>query len=295
MFSLLAIGSAAFYGAADFFGGLAARRQSAISVVLLSQAAGIIPLAPAVWMLPHAVLSRSDLLYSVGAGLAGGAGVALLYRALAIGAMASVAPMTAIAACCIPLFVSVWMGERIARIAILGIAFAIVSIVLVSRQTSTGRPNTASPFRLPVGGAAALVSGVAIGSFFLALARTNSHAGLWPLLVARLVAVSLIGTLALARGESISLHPRRIAIPVLGGLFDVCATALYLLAAQRGLVSIVAPLTSLYPAGTVLLARVILRERLSPWQITGLGCGVAAIVLTSSSGLIRNPLFSFFF
>src|SRR5437764_14682884 len=103
MFYLLVIGSAAFYGAADFFGGLATRRPSTNSVVLLSQAAGIIPLALVVWMLPRVVLSRSDLLWSLGAGLAGGVGVALLYRALASGTMALAAPLPAIVACCLSL------------------------------------------------------------------------------------------------------------------------------------------------------------------------------------------------
>src|ERR1700674_3056276 len=109
---LLAIGSALLYGAADFTGGLATRRAGTIPVVALSQLSGLVLLALLLPLLPHASPSRADLLWGVCAGLTGGIGVALLYRALAIGKMAGVAPTTAVCAVAIPVLVSVLLGER---------------------------------------------------------------------------------------------------------------------------------------------------------------------------------------
>jgi drug/metabolite transporter (DMT)-like permease len=134
MVYLLAIGSAMLYGAADFTGGLTTRRAGAIPVVLLSQASGLLLLALILPLLPHASPSRPDLFWGAVAGLTGGIGVALLYRALAIGTMAVVAPTTAVCAVAIPVVVSVLLGERPLPLAIAGIVLGIVSIVLVSRQ-----------------------------------------------------------------------------------------------------------------------------------------------------------------
>src|SRR4051812_33886746 len=133
---LLALGSAILYGAADFTGGLTTRRAGTIPVVVLSQASGLLLLAFILPLLPHASPSRADLVWGAAAGLAGGIGVALLYRALAVGVMAVVAPTTAVCAVTIPVLVSVLLGERPVPLAVVGIVLGIVSIVLVSQQTS---------------------------------------------------------------------------------------------------------------------------------------------------------------
>jgi drug/metabolite transporter (DMT)-like permease len=285
MIYLLAIGSALFYGAADFTGGLASRRAGTIPVVLVSQASGLILLALILPLLPHASPSRSDLLWGAAAGLTGGIGVALLYRALAIGIMAVVAPTTAICAVAIPVVVSMLLGERPVPLALLGIALGIVSIVLVSRQTTTSDPElhgTAVSRRHLVGVGTALASGVAIGFFLISLARTGSAAGMWPLIVARLVSVTLFGGVALARRQSIRMSSRVVVLAMGAGIIDMLANALYMLAARQGPLSIVVTLASLYPASTVLLARVVLGERLNSWQVSGVGCALVAIVLIVS-------------
>jgi drug/metabolite transporter (DMT)-like permease len=279
---LLAIGSALFYGAADFAGGLATRRAGAISVVLLSQASGLVLLALILPLLPQVSPSQSDLLWGAVAGLTGGIGVALLYRALAIGAMAVVAPTTAVCAVAIPVVVSVLLGERPLPLAIAGIVLGIGSIVLVSRQhaaTQTGGHDPAAPRRLPAGVGTALASGVAIGFFFLALAQPGAGAGMWPLLVARLFSVALFGVVAIAGRRSIRMPAPLVVLAIGGGILDMLANALYMLAARQGPLSIVVTLSSLYPASTVLLARVVLGERLNAWQISGVGCALVAIVL----------------
>ncbi len=286
MVYLLAIGSALLYGAADFTGGLTTRRAGAIPVVILSQSSGLILVALMLPLLPHASPARLDLLWGAAAGLTGGIGVALLYRALAIGTMAVVAPTTAVCAVTIPVLVAVLLGERPVPLAVAGIFLGIVSIVLVSRQSAAG-PEPTVPVgsgRYPAGVGTALASGVAIGFFFLALAQTNAEAGMWPLLVARVVSVLLFGAVAIAGRRSIRMPGRVVALAVVCGIIDMLANALYMLAAQQGPLSIVVTLSSLYPASTVLLARIVLGERLNPWQLSGVGCALAAVVLIVSGG-----------
>lgn len=282
---LLALGSALLYGAGDFTGGLASRRAGTLPVVFLSQLSGLLALVLLLPVLPHASPLRADLLWGACAGLTGGIGVALLYRALAIGIMAVVAPTTAVCAVTIPVLVSVLLGERPVPLAVAGITLGIASIVLVSRQqaASPALGEPASRGR-PSGIGTALASGIAIGFFFLSLAQTRSEAGMWPLLVSRSVSVSLFGILVMSRGQSLRIPARIMALAVVCGVIDMLANALYLLAAQQGPLSLVVTLSSLYPASTVLLARIVLNERLNPWQLTGVGCALAAVVLIVSGG-----------
>jgi len=283
---LLAIGSAVLYGAADFTGGLTTRRASTIPVVLLSQAAGLIMLALIMPVLPHASPTRADVLWGAAAGLTGGVGVALLYHALATGTMAVVAPTTAVCAVAIPVVVSVLLGERPMPLAVAGIALGMVSIVLVSQQQG-GTPGAGEP-GLPrsrqSGVGTALASGIAIGLFLLSFAQAGPGAGMWPLLVARTVSTTLFAVMAIAGGRSLRMPAQVTALVIFAGVMDMLANALYLLATRQGPLSIVVTLSSLYPASTVLLARIVLGERLRPWQITGVGCALAAVVLIVSGG-----------
>lgn len=284
MIYLLALGSALLYGAADFTGGLATRRAGTIPVVLVSQASGLILLALILPLLPDASPSRSDLLWGLVAGVTGGIGVGLLYRALAIGAMAVVAPTTAVCAVAIPVVVSFLLGERLVPLALGGIALGIGSIVLVSKQTATAPAHPGSSRRYPPGVGTALASGVAIGFFFLSLAQTRAEAGMWPLAVSRSLSVVLFGAAAIAGRRPVRMPVRVAALAIVCGFIDMLANALYLVAARQGPLSIVVTLSSLYPASTVLLARVVLGERLNLWQISGVGCALAAVVLIVSGG-----------
>ena len=282
---LLALASALMYGAADFTGGLATRRAATIPVVISSQFSGMVLLALLLPILPGSSPSRTDLLWGVAAGLTGGGGVALLYRALAIGRMAVVAPTTAVCAVVIPVVAAMLLGERPGGLAVLGIAVGIGSIVLVSQQAeATSGTAQSGASGLPPGVGIALVSGVLIGFFFLSLAQTAPSAGMWPILAARITSVTLFAAAALVRG--IPLAPARPALwlALAGGMVDMLANAAYLLAARGGQLSLVVTLSSLYPASTVLLARVLLGERLNARQLGGVGCALAAIVLIVIGG-----------
>jgi len=273
---LLALASAVFYGSADFLGGVVTRKVAAIPVVLISQAVGLLAVLLLLPVLPAATPTTADFAWGAAAGLAGGTGVALLYHALAIGTMSVVAPTTAVAAVTIPVFASVALGERPSLLAIAGIALGIVAIVLVSRQTPA-ESSTAEHRSLGVG--AALASGVAIGLFLLAIAQTKPAAGMWPLVASRAVSVTLIGVIAAARRASLRMTGRLGALTVVGGLLDMIANALYMIAAQIGPLSPVVTLSSLYPASTVLLASWVLGERLNWSQRAGVGLALAAVVM----------------
>jgi drug/metabolite transporter (DMT)-like permease len=284
MIYLLALGSAILYGAADFTGGLTTRRAGTIPVVVLSQASGLILLAVILPLLPGALPSRGDLIWGGVAGLTGGIGVALLYRALAVGVMAVVAPTTAVCAVTIPVVVSVLLGERPVPLAVGGIVLGIVSIVLVSQQSSVvpEAPRSGPSTRHASGVGTALASGVAIGFFFLSLAQTKSGAGMWPLIASRSVSVLLFVIIAIAGKRSLRMPRSAFSLAFLCGVIDMLANALYVLAARGGPLSTVVTLSSLYPASTVLLARIILGERLNLLQVTGVGCALAAVALIVS-------------
>jgi drug/metabolite transporter (DMT)-like permease len=199
--------------------------------------------------------------------------------------MAVVAPTTAVCAVTIPVVVSVLLGERPLPLAMAGIALGIVSILLVSRQAAAQQTHSHHPAaarRLPAGVGTAFASGIAIGFFLLSLAQTGSGAGMWPLIVARLFSVTLFGAVAVAGARSLRAPAPVVTLAIGGGILDMLANALYMLAARQGPLSLVVTLSSLYPASTVLLARVVLGERLNAWQISGVGCALAAIVLIVS-------------
>lgn len=282
---ILALLSAALYGAADFSGGIATRRASMLPVVALSQLSGLVVLLVLMPFLPAASPTRADVLWGMSAGFAGSLGVALLYRGLAVGRMAVVAPTTAVCAVAVPVLISVLLGERPGPPAVAGIGLGLAAIMLVSQQTvsEADRQERSSRGRLPGGVGIALVSGVAIGVFLLSLARTRPEAGMWPILVSRGTSVTLFTLAALAGRRSMRV-PGVLLLTVLCGAMDMAANALYLVAARIGPLSVMVTLASLYPASTVLLARVVLGERLNGRQLAGVGCALAAIVLIVSGG-----------
>lgn len=286
MAALLALSSALVYGAADFCGGLAARRISALTVVAASQMAGLALLLAVVGVFAGELTAAAFVAGAV-AGVAGGIGVVLFYRGLAVGPMSVVAPVTAVVGAAVPVVVGLGLGERPGPFALSGIALALVAVALVAREEAP--PGAPRPTRRPPRGARrpgsglllALGAGAGFGAFFVLLDRVPPDSGLWPLVGARSGSLALVGLALLVRGRAL-VPPRAVGGQILAaGIGDSLANVLYLLAAQRGLLSLVAVLTSLYPASTVLLARVVLGERLGPVQRTGLGAAVVAVALVA--------------
>lgn len=273
---VLGIAAAISYGTADFIGGLLARRSGVLSVVLLSQAAGLVELGLAL-ALGSGHPTPRDLGLGAVAGVGGGLGIALLYGGLAAGRMSVVAPTTAVMAAVIPLLFGLATGERPSPAALTGIALALAAIAAVSYSPDAGPASPRARVRRN-GMPQALGAGVSFGLFFILLERTGAGAGLWPLLGARGASIATVAAIVLLTGTSIRPGRAPWSGIVVTGCLDVTANILYLLATRTGLLSLAAVLTSMYPASTVLLARVVLKERLGRGQSAGLAvalCGIA--------------------
>ncbi|NUP01915.1 MAG: EamA family transporter [Nonomuraea sp.] len=268
---ILATACAVVYGTADFFGGLASRRSQVLSVVALSQLAGLALILVLLPLLPGAV-SASALLWGLLAGLSGAAGLALFYRALATGVMSVVAPTTAATSAALPVLYGLATGERPAFWALAGVVLALGSIVLISRDRSAGRGSVVSVL-------VSLAAGAGFGGFFILLAVAPSDAGLWPLVGARMSSVTVVVLLALVTRRSLRPGAGSLRVILAAGALDMAANVLFLLAQRQGLLSLVAVLVSLYPASTLLLARQVLGERLRGVQIAGVACALAAVTL----------------
>jgi uncharacterized membrane protein len=286
---LLALLSAALYGAADFLGGIATRRARVAPVVTIAQGSGFLLLAVTLPLLPAASPSSSDLLWGGAAGLAGGIGVGLLYWGLAVGSMGIVAPVSAICAVIIPAVAGVVLGERLPVLTMTGMTIALIAIMLVS-QPASGGPIAGERVRVrirrasPPGLGIALISGIAVGIFFLCLAQTRRDAGMWPLLVARASSTVLFALGALAMRIPYG-WPRSVVAPaIVGGAIDMVANAAYLLATRGGALPVIVTLVSLYPASTVVLARVFLAERFSALQGIGIVLAFIAVLLIVAGG-----------
>jgi drug/metabolite transporter (DMT)-like permease len=279
MAALLALSAAVAYGAGDFLGGVASRREPATAVVLWSHIVGLLLLATAAPLIGGEVTAPA-LLVGAAAGLAGAVGVAAFYRALSLGTMSVVAPVTGLLSAAIPVLAGIGRGERPQPAALAGIALALLAIVLVAREGSSGRLR--APQRRVEALALACGAGLAFGLFFVIIDGASESAGIWPLVAARVASVGLFGSLAIA-GVTAARVPRTAMVAALGcGLLDASANVLYVLALSRGLLSIVSVLTALYPAGTVLLARYLLGERMSPVQQAGLAfAGCAALLIAA--------------
>jgi drug/metabolite transporter (DMT)-like permease len=130
----------------------------------------------------------------------------------------------------------------------------------------------------------ALVSGVAIGFFFLAFAQSGPEAGMWPLVAARAISVTHFSMLAIVARQTVRMSRPVLLLVLLPGILDMLANALYLVAARIGPLSLVVTLASLYPASTLILARIVLRERLNLWQVSGVVCALAAVVMIVRGG-----------
>ena len=274
--ALLALASAVTWGTADFSGGFVSRRVPTIPVTVISQAAGFAALLVTVALVGGGIDRRS---FEIGilSGLGGGAGLAAFYKALSLGTMSIVSPITACGAI-VPFAISIATGERPSGIAIAGAVLALGGAVLASAEERKAEaPNRGRAVLL------AVVAAVALGLFtyFLGLGSREGSA-LSTLTGARVGSLSLLLLLAAGRRESL-LVGRRWILPIVGiGLLDTAANALFALASRHGLLSLVSVLGSLYPVMTIALAYVILHERLSRIQLAGVAAALAGVAAMST-------------
>jgi len=260
--SLLALGGAACWGVGDFLGGLSSRRLAVLTVLVVSQAIGLAGML--VWVVADGEPFPGivELLPAAAAGIAGLVGLAALYRGLAVGAMGIVAPISA-ASPIVPLAVDASKGVVPAALQWLGIALVLAGIVTLSREPSAGSG------RMAAGAGLAMLAALGFGLFVVGLDAGADESAAWAVVAARATAVSIALPAALVTRSS--LRPPRGALPMLVGVgvFDTGANVLVATATTHGAAGIVAVLGALYPVVTVILAWVVLGERLSPTKRAG--------------------------
>lgn len=275
---LLAIGSGLVYGVSDYLGGRASRKFAPVVVTLIAELALFAVTLVVVPLVEDSGPSSSAVWWGIAGGLAGSTGVLGLYAALSQGNMTVVAPVTGVVAAAVPVVVGLALGERPGLLAGVGIAVALISVLLIGGILGVSHvaPSTVM--------LASLV-GVAFGMLFVAYSRTGDDAGLWPLLTARFGATPLLLlALVVFRRRDPTVRVQMAAVPagLTVGILVGLANGLYLLAARRGLLSIVAVLVALYPASTVALAAVLDGERPTRAQLGGMGLAVVAVAMITS-------------
>jgi len=292
---------ALIFGSADFLGGLAAKRMSAMVVTAVAAASGLAALLLALPFI-GGVWSPEAVFWGALSGVSGAIAISLLYACLAIGPMSILSPLTAVASAVVPMVAGLAGGEKLAPIGYWALGLALVAVVLVGFVPERGavRPST-------IGVLMALGSGTMIGAFMIMIDLTPTDSGLVPLVLNRAVngaiMFTLVGVLALvglrrrrmppagaasAAGSAQAPDSRAVAVlrrttlivglrlAVACGVVDVVANFLLLLGMRAGDLSVMSVLTAMYPAGTILLAAVVLRERIAPVQWLGLTVALIA-------------------
>ncbi|HKF92212.1 MAG TPA: EamA family transporter [Acidimicrobiia bacterium] len=267
------------YGSGDFLGGISAKGLPTVAVLLVSQSFGLAAAVVLVVALRDAPPAAHIFVLSAAAGVVAVMALGLLFRGLAVGRMSIVAPLSAIGGGVLPVAWGLLRGERPSALALAGVGVALVAAAIVGRGAEHDPAPAISPrLELALGAGA----GVGFGVVFILLAESSSGSGMWPVVIARCASVPVLAVAAVVLGSSPRMARAEIA-PVAGaGLFDVGANALVVLAVRRGLLSLVAPVASLYPATTVVLARLVLHERVGRQRAGGLALGLVGLALIAT-------------
>jgi drug/metabolite transporter (DMT)-like permease len=276
--ALLGLASAASWGAGDFSGGLAAKRSPLLGVLALGQATGTALIAALAIAAQEAAPPLASLGWSMAAGVSGAVGLAALYRGLAIGRMAVVAPVSAVLCAALPVAWGALSEGLPPATKLLGFALALGGIFLVARS---GETEDAAPGVARQGLLLALVAGAGFGGFLVFMHLGAEGGTFWPLAAARGTAFLLVLATALSRRSATAWIPARAALPLvlLSGALDAGGNALFVLASQAGRLDVAAVTSSMYPASTVVLAAVLLGERVSRPQGFGIAAVLGAIAL----------------
>ena len=282
--AVLGLLSALVYGSADFLGGVAARRIGPVRTTAVGAVSGLVllllalPVAGGVW-------SPAALGWGALSGLVGSAAVGLLYACLAIGPMSILSPLTALVSALVPMVWGLVGGDRFGLVGSLALGLALVAVVLVGFVPEKGAVR---PSARALG--MAVAAGALIGVFLILLDQTPDDSGVVPLIANRAVngAVmwAVVALIVLRRRRAprdadaaLRLQPRGLGIAAGAGALDASANLLILIGLRLGDLTTMSVLVALYPAGTILLAAVVLRERVAPVQWVGLVLAVTAAAL----------------
>lgn len=271
VFSLI---SALAYGVSDFLGGIFAKRASPWQVAVVGQtSSGLFSLIAALFI-AGSPTSR-DIAFGALAGLGGGVGVVFLYRGLATARMGVVAPLSAIGTALLPVAVGLATGDRPSKLAVIGIVCAFPAIALISRVVDDNPAHRG-------GVTDGILAGVGFGALFVFLGQVGDDAGLYPLVASQVTSVlAVIGTATILRQAWLPRDPAAWKAVTMGPL-GATAQGSFMYATHHGLLSVVSVISSLYPASTVLLAAVLLREKIHGWQGVGLVFAIVAVALVAA-------------
>jgi drug/metabolite transporter (DMT)-like permease len=268
------LASALSWGAGDFSGGLATKRAPVFVVLTISHGVGLLLLIVLALVWGEPLPAVSYLGWGFAAGLAGAVGLASLYRALAVGRMGLVAPVSALLTAALPALFGVLTEGVPGTLKLVGFALALLGIWLVAGTGASGGSRD--------GLGLAVLSGCGFGLFFILVHRAGASAIFWPLTAARIGSLGLVLPIALGRRQFVRPDPRLLGLMLLAGVLDVAGNAFFVLAGQSGRLAVAAILSSLYPASTVLLAALLLGERVLRVQLLGIVAALAAIALIAS-------------
>jgi len=274
---LLALAASLAWGFADFGAGVGARRLPVLVVAAIGQSAGLLLAGAVVLATSDSTPTRAQFAWAAFAGLIGVVGIGAFYRALAIGTMGIVGPITATAAV-VPLAYALARGERPSTMQGVGVGLAVVGVIAASLEHVPERAAR----RFGVGVGLALIAALSFGGSLIGLSRAAPGGTGWAVFTMRAAVVPLVLIAVLVLRPKLPQSSRGWLLLVGVGIGDTGATLLYGAASTRGLLSVVAVLASLYPIVIVVLARVFLHERVAPPQLAGVAVALAGVALISA-------------
>jgi drug/metabolite transporter (DMT)-like permease len=270
----LSLSAAVAWGSGDFNGGIATKKANAFWVVVVAHGTGLLFMAALALATHDPLPGRGALLWGVLAGLCGGVGLAAFYRALAIGQMGINAPIAAVLTALLPVIVGFREQGLPSHLQLGGFGLALVAIWLLAMpQGEHGRPR---------GLGLAVIAGLGFSGFLVCSKFAGQHSLFWPQAVARVASVTLMLSLASATRAQFKPARKVLLYMVLAGLFDSSGNALFVAATQHGRLDVAAVLSSFYPASTVVLAWLVLKERISPIQGLGIIAAFASVPLIAA-------------
>jgi drug/metabolite transporter (DMT)-like permease len=277
---VLAIGAAIGYGSADFAAGVASRAASIIRVTLLAEAVSVAVMLAAVALTGARAPHWPALAWGAVSGLGGVLGALALYAGFRHAAFSVAAPLSAVGAAGFSVLAGLLLGERPSVLALIGIALALPAIAGVS--ASDRRPD--GPGRGHAGVWYGLAAGAGFAVLFIALNQAGAGSGLWPAASAQMAALAGVSGAAVATGNLGLPGARASRLAAVTGVVGAPGTILYFFATHAGFLAVAAVLASLYPAVTILLARVLLGERLTALRLTGLSLAAVSVALIAAGG-----------
>jgi drug/metabolite transporter (DMT)-like permease len=266
------------WGVSDFAGGYGARRANTFVLTAFSHVCAFAVMLPVAMTQHGSFPNRASIFWAVLAGALGGFSIAIFYRALAAGHMGLAAPVGALLGAAIPTLVDIALEGAPSRWSILGFALAILALWLITRPEGAGENDESGH---PKGVAAAALSGLGFAGFYLCIHQATGSPT-WVAAITRIGSFTATAVAVAATRAPLELDRSSVALAFVAGSLDVTGSALFVFASEHGRLDEAVVITSLYPAVTVLLARVILKEQFSQWKVVGLLAALAAVPLIAA-------------